>query len=147
MKYYVGLDVSMKTTSLCIVDEKGKIIQEANIATDPDALAEVIRSASLPIELVGIESGALSFYLVEALEERKVPAICIDARKMNAILSVTINKNDKNDAGHSECDANRDVYPSGSEAERGCESGSCAGDEEEACQPANRAQESHTRDH
>ncbi|MGE0197679.1 MAG: IS110 family transposase [Simkaniaceae bacterium] len=98
MKYYVGLDVSMKTTALCIVDEKGKIIQEANIATDPDALAEAIRSASLPIELVGIESSALSFYLVEALEERKVPAICIDARKMNAILSVTINKNDKNDA-------------------------------------------------
>lgn len=98
MKYYVGLDVSMKTTSLCIVDEKGKIIQEATVPTDPDALAKTIRKKSLPVELVGIESGSLSFYLVEALQERKIPAICIDARKMSAILSVTINKNDKNDA-------------------------------------------------
>lgn len=98
MRYYVGLDVSMKETFICIVDEAGKVINESRVKTDPDAIAERLKKHQLPIDKVGIESGSLSHWLVEELRKLEIPAICIDARKMAAVLSVEINKTDKNDA-------------------------------------------------
>jgi transposase len=98
MKHYVGLDVSMKKTSVCIVNEQGKIVHESEIKTDPHVLADAIEKTGLKIELVGFESGSLSHYLTQGFKERALPAVCIDARKMSAILSVKVNKTDKNDA-------------------------------------------------
>jgi len=60
MKYFVGLDVSMKKTSVCIVDEQGKIVHEAEVTTEPTKLAEAIRKTGYTIELIGFESGSLS---------------------------------------------------------------------------------------
>ena len=98
MKYYVGLDVSMKKTSVCIVNELGKIVHESEVKTDPNALSDAIEKTGLKIELVGFESGSLSHYLVQGFKERAMPAVCMDARKMSTILSVRVNKTDKNDA-------------------------------------------------
>lgn len=98
MKHYVGLDVSMKKTSICIVNEQGKIVHESEVKTDPHALADAIEKTGLKIELVGFESGSLSHYLTQGFKERALPAVCMDARKMSAILSVKVNKTDKNDA-------------------------------------------------
>ena len=98
MKHYVGLDVSMKKTSVCIVNEKGKIVYESEVKTDPHALADEIRKTTLKIDLVGFESGSLSHYLAQGFKERALPAVCMDARKMSAILSIRVNKTDKNDA-------------------------------------------------
>lgn len=98
MKYFVGLDVSMKKTSVCIVTEQGKIVHESVEKTDPHILADTILKTDLKIELVGFESGSLSHYLTQGFKERALPAVCIDARKMSAILSVRVNKTDKNDA-------------------------------------------------
>src|SRR6516225_7854246 len=41
MDYFAGLDVSVKDTSVCIVDEAGKIIREVKVASEPDALLAV----------------------------------------------------------------------------------------------------------
>jgi len=98
MKHYVGLDVSMKNTSICIVNEQGKIVHESEVKTDPHALADAIEKTGLKIELVGFESGSLGHYLTQGFKERALPAVCMDARKMSAILSVRVNKTDKNDA-------------------------------------------------
>lgn len=98
MKHYVGLDVSMKKTSVCIVDENGKIVHESEVNTDPHALADAIEKTGLTVELVGFESGSLSHYLMQGFRERALNAVCMDARKMSAILSVRVNKTDKNDA-------------------------------------------------
>jgi transposase len=98
MKYYAGLDVSMKETFLCIVDEKGKKYYETSLSTDPSLIANFIHGLDVPIELAGIESGSLSHWLTEELQRLDVPAQCIDARHIAAILSVNINKTDKNDA-------------------------------------------------
>lgn len=98
MKYYVGLDVSMKKTSTCIVDENGKIVYEAELKTDPHILADAIEKTGFKIELVGFESGSLSHYLMQRFRERALNVVCMDARKMSAILSVRVNKTDKNDA-------------------------------------------------
>lgn len=98
MKHYVGLDVSMKKTSVCIVNEQGKIVHECEVTTDPHALADAIEKTGFKIELVGFESGSLSHYLTQGFKERAMPAVCMDARKMSSILSVRVNKTDKNDA-------------------------------------------------
>jgi len=98
MKHYVGLDVSMKKTSVCIVNEQGKIVHESEVKTDPHTLADAIEKTGLKVELVGFESGSLGHYLTQGFKERALPAVCMDARKMSAILSIRVNKTDKNDA-------------------------------------------------
>lgn len=98
MKYYVGLDVSMKNTSVCIVDEAGKIVYESTVKTDPHALADAIEKTGLKIELIGFESGSLGHFLARGFKERAMPAVCMDARKLSPVLDLRINKTDKNDA-------------------------------------------------
>jgi transposase len=88
----------MKKTSVCIVDENGKIVHESEVKTDPHALADSIGKTGLKIEFVGFESGSLAHYLAQGFKERAIPAVCMDARKMSAILSIRVNKTDKNDA-------------------------------------------------
>ena len=44
MEYFAGLDVSVNDTSVCIVDETGKIVREVKVASEPDALLAVLRS-------------------------------------------------------------------------------------------------------
>jgi transposase len=98
MKHYVGLDVSMKVTFVCIENEQGKVVHQGSVRTDPGLIAEYIKKNQLSIDKVGIESGSISYWLVEELKKAGIPAICIDARKMAAVLSVQVNKTDKNDA-------------------------------------------------
>ena len=46
MDHFAGLDVSVRETSVCIVDETGKIVREVKLASEPDALVEVLTSPS-----------------------------------------------------------------------------------------------------
>jgi hypothetical protein len=39
MKFFVGLDVSLKETAICLVDADGIIIAEAKTASEPDAIS------------------------------------------------------------------------------------------------------------
>lgn len=98
MKNYIGLDVSMKETSLCVVNESGKRIAERILPTDPKAIAAYIKGLRFPIEMVGLESGSLSHWLTEGLINEGLPVKCIDARHCSAFLSMRINKTDRNDA-------------------------------------------------
>jgi transposase len=98
MKHYIGLDVSMKQTSICIVDSAGEIVFENDIVTDPNEIYSHITKTGLEIQLVGLETGSLSHFLVDKLGKLGLPTICVCSRKMAAILSLTINKTDKNDA-------------------------------------------------
>ena len=98
MKYYTGLDVSMKTTSICIVDQHGSIVLEETVPTDPTSISAAIKSTELKIEKAAIESGSISHWLVQELCKKELPILCIDSRKMSKVLSININKTDKNDA-------------------------------------------------
>lgn len=98
MKHFIGLDISMKETSVCIIDNEGKIIKETTVKTEPKDIAKYIKSTKLMINTVALESGNLSHWLVRELKKLNVPIICVDARHIAAILSTTINKTDKNDA-------------------------------------------------
>lgn len=98
MKYYAGLDVSMKTTSICIVNEEKKVIFEKDVETDPGAIFSSIKETRLEIKNSAVESGSLSHWLVQELSKKGMPIVCVDARKMSRVLSININKTDKNDA-------------------------------------------------
>ena len=98
MQHYVGLDVSVKETSVCIVDKAGKVIREVKIATKPAEILAVLTEEALAIERIGLEAGPLSQWLYGALAEAGLPAICVETRHMKAALSAQINKSDRNDA-------------------------------------------------
>lgn len=98
MKQYVGLDVSMKDTSICIVDHGGKVIREVKVATDPSAILAVLMDETLAIERIGLEAGPFSQWLYGALAEADLPVICVETRHMKAALSAKLNKTDRNDA-------------------------------------------------
>ena len=98
MQYYVGLDVSVKETSVCIVDRAGKVMREVKVATKPVAILAVLTEEGLAIERIGLEAGPLSQWLYSALAEAGLPVICVETRHMKAALSAQINKSDRNDA-------------------------------------------------
>ena len=98
MDHFAGLDVSVRETSVCIVDETGKIVREVKFASEPDALVEVLTSPSYHFKRIGIEAGPLSQWLYNALAEAGLPVICVETRHMRAVLKAQINKTDRNDA-------------------------------------------------
>ena len=98
MQRYVGLDVSVKETSVCIIDKAGKLILEVKVATNPAAILAVLTEETLAIERIGLEAGPLSQWLYSALAEAGLPVICVETRHMKAALAAQINKSDRNDA-------------------------------------------------
>lgn len=98
MKYYAGLDVSNAETSICIVDENNNIVKEAKVLSDPESIHRYLCKTGFQFEKIGLEAGALSHWIVTGLRKEKWNVICIDSRFMAAILSLNINKTDRNDA-------------------------------------------------
>jgi transposase len=98
MEQYVGLDVSLKMTAICIVDRAGKILREGMVASDPDAIAAFVRLHAPHVVRIGPETGATSTWLWTELNKMGFPIICIDARHAKAALKMQINKSDRNDA-------------------------------------------------
>jgi transposase len=96
MDYFAGLDVSVKETSVCIVDDAGKIVREARAASEPEALLQVL--TIYRFKRVGLEAGPLSQWLYSVLAEAGLPVICVETRHMRAMLKAQINKTDRNDA-------------------------------------------------
>jgi len=98
MEHYVGLDVSLKLTAVCIVDRTGKIEREGVVHSDPEAIAAFIKSNAPHVARIGLETGATSTWMWTELNKLGLPVICIDARHAKAVLKMQINKSDRNDA-------------------------------------------------
>ena len=98
MDHSAGLDVSVKETSVCIVDDTGRIVREVKVASEPEALLQVLRNPTYHFKRIGLEAGPLSQWLYSALAEAGLPVICGETRHMRAVLKAQINKTDRNDA-------------------------------------------------
>ena len=98
MEHFAGLDVSVKETSLCIVDDAGMIVGEVRVASEPEALLGVLTNPAWHFKRIGLEAGPLSQWLFNALAEAGLPVICVETRHMRAVLKAQINKTDRNDA-------------------------------------------------
>jgi hypothetical protein len=98
MDHFAGLGVSVKATSVCIVDDKGKIVREVKVASEPEALLAVLKNPACCFKRIGLEAGPLSQWLFSALAQAELPVICVETRHMQAVLKAQINKTDRNDA-------------------------------------------------
>lgn len=98
MKHVVGLDVSMKETAVCVVDEAGKRVWEGTVLSCPDKIAAIIGEKAPDVVRVGMETGPQAVWLWHALRECGVQVDCIHARRAAAALKLQANKTDRNDA-------------------------------------------------
>ena len=98
LEHYVGLDVSLKLTAICIIERTGKIEREGVVASDPEAIATFIKLHAPHVVRIRLETGATSTWLWTELNKMGLPVICIDARHAKAALKMPINKSDRNDA-------------------------------------------------
>jgi len=98
MSIYAGLDVSDKTTHVCVVDVEGAVVWRGECASDPETVARTLRRHAAGVARVVLETGPLSTFLYHGLVERDVPVVCICARHAKGVLSVRSNKSDVHDA-------------------------------------------------
>lgn len=114
MAYYAGLDVSMKTTSIAIVNDQGKVVFETICETEAEAITKTLTESNFFPEKIGLESGCLSFWLIEELKKQGISAICIESRQMATIIALKVNKTDRNDArliaNTMRCNLYKEVY-------------------------------------
>ncbi|MFZ9679791.1 MAG: IS110 family transposase [Pseudomonadales bacterium] len=97
-QHYVGLDVSLETTSICVIDHAGSVVWRGKCSTEPEPIGEAVREHAPALVRVGLETGQLSNWLTLALRKQGLPVVCVDARHAKAALSLQVNKTDANDA-------------------------------------------------
>jgi transposase len=98
MKHYAGLDVSVEETSVCILDETGRICREVKVTSHPEDLLRILQDPIWHFERIGLEAGQLSQWLFDALADAGLPVVCIETRHAKAFLKAQVNKSDRNDA-------------------------------------------------
>ena len=98
MNYYAGIDVSLESPSVCIVDATGEIVKEARVESHPEALVKFFKAFGLPLTVVGLEAGPLSQWLYAGLTEAGFVTSLMETRHVKAALSATTVKTDRRDA-------------------------------------------------
>jgi transposase len=98
MDHYAGIDVSLEQSSVCVVDATGRIVREAKVASEPEALITFLRGLTLPLVRIGLEAGPLSQWLQAALVKAGFAAVLLETRHVKAALSAMIVKTDRKDA-------------------------------------------------
>ena len=98
MEYYVGLDVSLRSCALCIIDNRGRVYLERELPCEVEDIADCLEAFEHPIERVGFEAGAMSQHLFFGLESSGFDVVCMEARQVSAALSAMRNKTDRTDA-------------------------------------------------
>ena len=98
MKHYAGLDLSMETTHVCVVDADGHKIGTQCVDSTPKAIATALEQYG-PVERAVIETGRVTPSIALGLREPGVAIVCIDARQAHQSLkAMKANKTDPHDA-------------------------------------------------
>lgn len=98
MTHYVGLDVSQKTTAICVVDAAGRRLWRGQCASVAERIEQTVRRQAGDDAQIGIETGPMTPWLVHELRGRGLEVACLDARHARAALKMQLNKTDQNDA-------------------------------------------------
>ena len=85
MDHFAGLDVSVKETSICIVDDTGRIVREVKVASEPEALLQILSNPAYHFKRIGLEAGPLSQWLFSALAEADIPTATMNVRSRAVI--------------------------------------------------------------
>ena len=98
MEYYAGIDVSLEQSGVCVVDAGGKIVREAKVGSDPEALSVFFQALGLPLVRIGLEAGPLSQWLHAGLAAAGFTVVLLETRHVKAALSAMTVKTDRKDA-------------------------------------------------
>ena len=98
MEVYIGLGVSLASTTICVLGEKGKVVTEAQVASAPDSLISFLRELPHAIPAIGLEAGPLSNWLHKELTEAGFEAVLMETRQVKAALKAMPIKTDRRDA-------------------------------------------------
>lgn len=98
MEYFAGIDVSLEVSHVCIVDGKGKIIREAKVSSEPQALVDFFGSIEVRVSRIGLEAGPLSQWLHAGLVRAGFETVLLETRHVKAALSAMTVKTDRKDA-------------------------------------------------
>jgi len=98
MNHYVGIDVSLEASSVCVVDGNGKIVCEGKIASEPDALIAWLKGLKLELTRIGLEAGPLSQWLYAAMRQAGLAVELLETRHVRNALKTMPVKSDRNDA-------------------------------------------------
>ncbi len=95
---YAGVDVSLKDSSVCVVDASGRIVREAKVASEPEALTAWLGGPGLEVARIGLEAGPLSQWLHAGLGGAGFEVALLETRHVKAALSAMTVKTDRKDA-------------------------------------------------
>ncbi len=98
MDVYIGLDVSLASTAICVLGEKGKIVTEAQVASAPESLVAFVSELPHGIAAIGLEAGPLSHWLHKGLTDAGFEAVLMETRQVKATLKAMPIKTDRRDA-------------------------------------------------
>ena len=92
MDHFAGLDVSVKETSVWIVDDMGKIVREVKVASEPGALLLVMKNPAYHFKRIGLEAGPLADLTFSqtcrvCASMSPIPAIVPSARRRSYLRS------------------------------------------------------------
>jgi transposase len=98
MECYAGIDVSLKGSSICVVDATGKIVRETKVPSEPEPLVAFFRQLGRPMTRIGLEAGPLSQWLHAGLTRAGFEVVLLETRQVKAALSAMVVKTDRKDA-------------------------------------------------
>jgi transposase len=98
MEHYAGIDVALERSSVCVVDATGRIVREAKVASEPEALIEFFARLGVPVTRIGLEAGPLSQWLHAGLTGAGLETVLLETRQVKAALSAMVVKTDRKDA-------------------------------------------------
>ena len=98
MTYYAGIDVSLRSVNICVVDDGGELVAETKLPSDVQEIVAYLVELEHGINIVGLEAGTLAQYLTYGLQSAGFEVACMEAQQVKAALSAMRNKTDKHDA-------------------------------------------------
>ncbi len=98
MDYYAGIDVSLEASSVCVVDGAGKIVKEAKVLSEPEALIAWFKALPFALARIGLEAGPLSQWLYAGLKEAGFAVELLETRHVRDAFKSMPVKTDRKDA-------------------------------------------------
>lgn len=98
MSCYVGIDVSLETVNVCVVDREGAVLLERKIEAEPGVIIALLREFGQPVARLGLEASPTASWFYSELRAADLPAVCMECRNVKSGLSAMRNKTDRNDA-------------------------------------------------
>jgi transposase len=98
MEYYAGIDVSLESSSICVVDAIGRIVREAKVASEPEALTAWCKGLGFEIAQIGLEAGPLSQWLFAGMKQAGLAIELLETRHVRNAFKLMPVKTDRKDA-------------------------------------------------